>query len=306
MTSSIEKPGTLVYIDGRQVSASEAKVSVFDRGLLYGDSVFETLATRGGRPFMLTEHVRRLRRSAGLVYIDLPISDDHLCREVEEATFASNNAESYIRLTVTRGVGELGLDPSHAKGACRILIVTRLQRPAAEAYEKGVGAIVYRTQRTADATEATGAKVGNYLVAVLAMRQAKVTDANEALIVNGAGRVVEGSTSNLFFRIGNVLRTPPVSAGILSGITRELVLEAAQSLGLTVQTECPTPGELMQSEEVFITSSVREMLAVVTVDGAPIGNGTPGPTYRALWQAYQKLAAEKLAKQPCFSALPRH
>ena len=306
MTPNIEARGIQVYIDGRRVSAADAKVSVFDRGLLYGDSVFETLATRGGRPFMLTEHVRRLRRSAELVYIDLPLSDDQLCCELEEAAFASSNAESYLRLTVTRGVGELGLDPSHSEGPCRILIVTPLQRPAAEAYENGVGAIIYRTQRTAEATEATGAKVGNYLVAVLAMRQAKAVGANEALIVNGDGRVVEGSTSNLFYRVGNVLRTPPISAGILPGITRELVLEAAQALSLTVQLQCPTSAELMQSEEVFITSSIRELLAVITVDGVPIGNRLPGPTYHSLWQAYQALAAEKLAKQPRFSAPPRH
>jgi branched-chain amino acid aminotransferase len=306
LTLNIEAQGIQVYIDGRRVSAADAKVSVFDRGLLYGDSVFETLATRGGRPFMLTEHVRRLRRSAELVYIDLALSDDQMCRELEEAALASSNSESYLRLIVTRGVGELGLDPSHSEGPCRILIVTSLQRPAAEAYENGVGAIVYRTQRTAEATEATGAKVGNYLVAVLAMRQAKTTGANEALIVNAAGRVVEGSTSNLFFRVGNVLRTPPVSAGILPGITRELVLEAAQALALTVQLHCPTPVELMQSDEVFITSSIREMLAVVTVDGVPIGDRLPGPTYRALWQAYQTLAAEKLAKQPRFSVPPGH
>lgn len=302
----METRGALVYIDGRRVSAADAKVSVFDRGLLYGDSVFETLATRVGRPFMLAEHVQRLRRSAELVYIDLPFSDAQLCRELEEATFASSNPESYLRLTVTRGVGELGLDPSHSEGPCRILIVTPLHRPAAEAYANGVGAIVYRTQRTAEATEATGAKVGNYLVAVLAMRQAKTASANEALVVNAAGRVVEGSTSNLFYRVGSVLRTPPVSAGILPGITRELVLEAAQALSLTVQYQCPTPAELMQSDEVFITSSIRELLAVVTVDGVAIGNRLPGPTYRALWQAYQTLAAEKLAKQPRFSAPLRH
>jgi branched-chain amino acid aminotransferase len=306
LTPNIEARGIQVYIDGRRVSSSDAKVSVFDRGLLYGDSVFETLATRDGRPFMLTEHVRRLRRSAELVYIDLALSDQQLCCELEEATFAAGNSESYLRLTVTRGAGELGLDPSHAEGPCRILIVTPLQRPPAEAYENGIGAIVYRTQRTAEATEANGAKVGNYLVAVLAMRQAKAVGANEALIVNGEGKVVEGSTSNLFFRVGKVLMTPPISAGILSGITRELVLEAARALSLTVQFQCPTPAELMQSDEVFITSSIRELLAVVTVDGVTIGDRLPGPTYRALWQTYQTLAAEKLAKQPRFSVPPRH
>jgi branched-chain amino acid aminotransferase len=296
----MQSTGTLVYINGLRVAESDAKVSVFDRGLLYGDSVFETIATRDGRPFMLTEHVRRLRRSARLVYIDLPVSDEQLCSEIEEAASVSGNEESYLRLTVTRGVGELGLAPSSSEGACRILIVTPLHRPGPDAYDKGVSVITYRTQRTADATEASGAKVGNYLVAVLAMRQAKPAGANEALVVNAEGRVVEGSTSNVFFRRGSELVTPPVSAGILLGITRELVLEAAERLAIPVRNECPTITELTQSEEVFITSSVREMLAVVSVDGVQVGNGLPGSMYRDLWRAYREIANEKLAAQPRF------
>jgi branched-chain amino acid aminotransferase len=288
----------LVFIDGCRFSPADAKLSVFDRGLLYGDSVFETIATREGRPFMLTEHVRRLRHSAELVYIELPITEEQLCREIEQATVAAGNQESYLRLTVTRGIGELGLDPGNSQGPCRIIIVTPLHRPSADAYSKGVGAITYRTQRTAEATEATGAKVGNYLVAVLAMRLARAANANEALIVNGEGRAVEGSTSNLFFRVGKTLMTPPLSAGILPGITRELVLEAAERLGISVQNQCPTPDELMRADEVFITSSVREMLAVVSIDQRPIGDGVPGITYRELWHAYRMLANQKLAEQP--------
>lgn len=298
MISTLEAPGTLAYIDGRRCSPADAKVSVFDRGVLYGDSVFETIATRSGRPFMLTEHVRRLRRSAELVYIDLPLPDEQLCREVEQAAVESGNQESYLRVTLTRGIGELGLDPALSGEPCRIIIVTALHRPVADAYSKGVGAITYRTQRTAEATEASGAKVGNYLVAVLAMRQARSAGANEALIVNGEGRVIEGSTSNVFFRLGDTLMTPPLSAGILPGITRDLVLDAAGRLQISVQEHCPTPDELMRADEVFITSSVREMLAVVSIDQRVVGAGAPGPMYRALWQMYQLQAAEKLDAQP--------
>jgi branched-chain amino acid aminotransferase len=290
--------GILVSIDGHRVAEAEAKVSVFDRGLLYGDSVFETIATRSGRPFMLSEHVKRLRRSAELVYIDLPISDTELCSEIEHAALASGNDESYLRLTVTRGVGELGLAPNSSQGACRILIVTPLHRPSEDAYSQGVSAITYKTQRTAEATEASGAKVGNYLVAVLAMRQANAVGANEALVVNGEGRIVEGSTSNVFYRVGSELMTPPISAGILPGITRELVLAAADKLGIAQRNQCPTIAELTQSDEVFITSSVREMLAVVKVDQVPVGGGRPGTMYRDLWQAYRHLADERLAAQP--------
>ena len=290
--------GTLVYIDGHRVADSDAKVSVFDRGLLYGDSVFETIATRGGRPFMLAEHIRRLRRSAELVYIDLHADDQQMCREVELAVAASKNDECYVRVTLTRGVGDLGLDPELSQGPCRVLIVTPLHRPPAAAYLSGIRAITYKTLRTAESTEASGAKIGNYLVAVLAMRRAKLAQANEALIVNGDGRVVEGATSNLFLRVGEELLTPPVSAGILPGITRELAIEVARRLLRRLRYQCPTTEELLLADEVFITSSVRDMLPVVAIDDQIIGDGKPGPMYRELWQGYQTLADEKLAAAP--------
>ncbi len=292
--------GTLVYIDGRRVPENEAKISVFDRGLLYGDSVFETIATHGGRPFMLVEHIRRLRHSAELVYIELPVDDDTLCAEAESAVAESGNSECYLRLTVTRGIGGLGLDPSLSENSCRILIVTPLQRPPPEAYESGVSAISYRTQRTAESTEATGAKVGNYLVAVLAMRQAKPANANEALIVNSEGKVVEGATSNLFARYGHELITPPESAGILPGITRQLVLEVAERLKISVSYRCPILSELLGADEIFITSSVREILPIVKLDGRTVGDGRPGPHYRKIRLDYSSLVLEKLARSPRF------
>jgi branched-chain amino acid aminotransferase len=279
-------PSTVVSIDGRIVSKEDAKISVFDRGLLYGDSVFETIATHGGKPFMLDEHIRRLRRSAGLVYIDLPVDDEVLVREVNEALGAAGNVESYLRLIVTRGTGELGLDPSLAERPCRILIVAPLVRPAPSVYARGVGAISYRTQRMAEATEASGAKVGNYLVAVLAMRQARAVEANEALIVNAQGSVVEGATSNVFAKIDGKLVTPPESAGILVGITRQLVLGCAKQANIEVSFFSPSLEEVYDAEEVFITSSVREMLPVVKLDDRTIGSGVPGPLFRELWQRY--------------------
>ena len=292
--------GTLVYIDGRRVSEKEAKISVFDRGLLYGDSVFETIATHDGRPFMLVDHIRRLRHSAELVYIDLSVDDATLCSEVEVAVAESGNSECYVRLTVTRGIGGLGLDPSLSENSCRILIVTPLQRPLPLAYENGVSAISYRTQRTAESTQAAGAKVGNYLVAVLAMRQAKPVNANEALIVNSEGRVIEGATSNLFVRFGHELTTPPESAGILPGITRQLVLEVAERSKIVVSYRCPMLSELSTADEIFITSSVREILPIVKLDGRSVGDGLPGPLYRKIRLDYSSLVQEKLTQAPRF------
>ncbi len=292
--------GTLVYIDGQLVPERDAKVSVFDRGLLYGDSVFETLTTHAGRPFMLVEHVRRLRHSAELVYIHLAVDDDTLCREIEQAAVEAGNPESYLRLTVTRGVGDLGLDPSSSEASCRILIVTPLKRPKQEAYLRGVSAITYRTQRTAESTEASGAKVGNYLVAVLAMRQAKPSGAIEALIVNGESEVIEGATSNLFVRFGDELVTPPQSAGILVGITRQLVIELVARHGIALSYRSPSLDEIYEADEIFITSSVREILPVVKLDERTIGDAAPGPTFRRLWESFGQLVQEKLAKTPRF------
>ncbi len=276
-----------VFIDGQSVPPESASVSVFDRGLLFGDSVFETLGTHGGRLFALDEHVRRLRRSLGLVFIELEVSDQCLCEEIESAVRLSGNPESYVRVIVTRGSGELGLDPALARAPTRIIIVTPLKRPSASSYSDGVTAISYRTQRTAEATEAVGAKVGNYLVAVLAMRQARPVGANEALIVDGDGRVLEGATSNVFvYRQGRLI-TPPESAGILAGITRSVVLRLAEAEGLVIEQACPTLAEVFSADELFITSSIREMLALVRVDDHVIASGRPGPVYQALWRRFQ-------------------
>jgi branched-chain amino acid aminotransferase len=283
---------TLVVINGEAYVPEEAKISVFDRGLLYGDSVFETLGTYSGKPFALREHVRRLRHSAELVYIDLSLSDEGLSEEIAAAVVQSGNAESYVRVIVTRGSGELGLDPALAVAPQRIIIVTPLHRPAQTAYEQGVSAITYKTQRTTDETLAMGAKVGNYLVAVLAMKQAKARTANEALIVDRDGRLVEGATSNLFLVKNGQLLTPPDSAGILVGITRAVVLEAAALEGLPVAFSCPKLEDLKDTEELFITSSIRQMLAVTHVDGNPIGGAVPGPIYRRLLRRFHEVVGE--------------
>lgn len=287
---------TLVMMNGTIVAPASAQVTVFDRGLLYGDSVFETLGTYGGKPFALVEHVRRLRHSAELVFIELAPTDEELIAEITEAVRAASNVESYVRVIVTRGSGELGLDPALAVSPQRIIIVTALHRPNPKAYEEGVTAITYRTQRATDDTGAVGAKVGNYLVAVLAMKLAKPVGANEALIVDGAGRILEGATSNVFLVKDDTLVTPPENAGILSGITRQVVLEAARKEGLLVHFDCPTVADVFAADELFITSSIRQMLAVTRVDEHPIGEKTPGPVYRRLERQFHEVVREWLAR----------
>lgn len=281
---------SLVLIDGRPSSAEAAKVSVFDRGFLYGDSVFEALRTYGGRPFALERHLARLAQSAARVFIDLPVSVDQLAREVSSAIVGAGNPESYVRLTVTRGVGEaLGLDPGLSRHALRVVIVTPLKSPPAETYRDGVSVITHRTERVTDHSAAAGAKVGNYLTAVLAIREARLVDAAEALIVDARGAVLEGATSNVFAVLGDgTLVTPPESDGILLGITRETVLAVAAQLGIPIQLESLPLDVLKNASEVFVSSSIRELVPVVSVDGAPIGTGKPGPTTQRLLTAFRE------------------
>jgi branched-chain amino acid aminotransferase len=288
---------SLVLIDGRPMPPDEAKVSVFDRGFLYGDSVFEALRTYGGRPFALDRHLARLAASAARVFIDLPVSLSQIGREVESAIVGAGNAESYIRLTITRGVGEaLGLDPGLSRHALRVVIVTPLKSPPAETYRDGVAVITHRTERVTDHSAAAGAKVGNYLVAVLASREARLAGAAEALIVDGRGCVIEGSTSNVFAVLGDgTLVTPPESDGILLGITRESVLAVAAELGIPIALQSLPLDALKGAAEVFFCSSIRELVPVVSVDGSQIANGKPGPITLRLLAAFREACQRSTA-----------
>lgn len=284
--------GRAAMIDGILSPLDRAMVSVLDRGFLYGDSVFETVRTYGGRPFALERHLVRLERSAELVHIRLPVPREVLEHEVLEAVRTTGNAESYVRVMVTRGMGELGLDPSATLRPMRLVIVTPLTPPSAEVYEHGISAVTYRARRAADATPAAGAKVGNYLVAVLAVERAHASGAAEAFIVDSEDRVVEGATSNVFFVRHGALLTPPEDAGILPGITRGIVLDVAKDLGIAVELRAPGLSELGDFDEIFVSSSIRELLAVIRVDGSVVGAGSPGAVYTRLLAAFRERARE--------------
>lgn len=283
-----------VMIDGRLVPEARATVSVFDRGFLYGDSVFETIRTYGGVPFALEQHLARLKWSADRVFIPLPVSVEALDREVRSAVSAAANPESYIRVMVTRGQGAMGLDPSTTDNPLRVIIVDRFEPLPEASYEQGISAITFQTQRFGDATQAAGAKVANYLVAVLAMREARAQGAQEALIRDHTGNIVEGSTSNVFAVRGSSLVTPPESAGILPGITRGRVISAAEELGLELEYHALSSARLFEYDELFICSSLRELLPVVRVDGRPIGEGVPGSSTRALLRRFREKVSQDM------------
>jgi branched-chain amino acid aminotransferase len=288
--------GRVVMIDGAIVAPEAAKVSVYDRGFLYGDAVFEVLRTYAGVPFALDEHLGRLHRSAGRVALALPVAEGTIRAEVERAVAESRNTESYVRIVVTRGSGPLSLDPDTARDPLRVVLVEPLTPPGREAYANGIAAVTVHTRRTVDETAAVGAKVTNYLANLLAVRAAKARGAQEALILDALGRVVEGATSNVFVVNAGRARTPPESAGILPGITRAHVLVAAARLGIAVDEGELRPEDLYQADEVFITSSIRELLPVVTVDDRRVGGGLPGPVCRQLHQAFR--AAAGLGSRP--------
>jgi branched-chain amino acid aminotransferase len=283
-------------IDGRPMAPDAAKISVFDRGFLYGDSVFETLRTYGGRLFALDRHLARLSRSAERVFIELPVSVEQIGREVQSAVVGAGNAESYVRVTLTRGVGDaLGLDPGLSRHPLRVVIVTPLNAPAATVYEQGVAVVTFHGARVTDDSSASGAKVGNYLTAVLASRAMRAAGAAEALLVDRRGCVVEGATSNVFAVLADgTLVTPPESDGILLGITRETVLEVAAELGIRARLASLALDELKQASEVFVCSSIRELLPVVSIDGHAVGSRKPGPVTLRLLGAFREKCSKSV------------
>jgi branched-chain amino acid aminotransferase len=277
-----------VWIDGRSVAADEARVSVFDRGFLHGDSVFEVLRTYERVPFALDERLERLRRSARLVSIELPVGVEVLRAEVETALARAAYPEAYLRLMLTRGAAEpasVGV-PS---GARRVLLVAPLVPLPAETYELGVAVVTQRSELVGNAV-APGAKVGNYLNSILALAAARRAGAAEALLVDRSGEIFEGSSSNVFLFSKGTLVTPPEEAGILAGITRSKVLALAGAWGVPVEQRTFTPRELLAADEAFVTASIREIVPVVRVDGDAIGGGRPGDFTRRLLAGYRALA----------------
>lgn len=285
MTSQFE-----IWIDGRKIATEHAQVSVLDRGFLYGDSVFETIRSYNGHLFALDEHLQRLAQSAAQVFIELPMSLERLRQHLLQARQQSAFPECYVRVMVTRGVAALGLDPSAAAAPLLVVILAPLVPPPARDYQEGISAVTFECARPSDRTAASGAKVGNYLVAVLGQKKAADAGAKEALIMTSDGDIIEGATSNLFWFENGVLNTVPVEAGILAGITRAHVLKAAAGLGWSTRMRVPKLADLLRAEAVFITSSIREILAVVRIDGQLIGSGQVDPRVKTLHETF-RLAA---------------
>jgi branched-chain amino acid aminotransferase len=283
-------PEGIVSIDGQLFAAADARVSVFDRGFLYGDSAFEVMRTYGRRAFRERDHLERLQRSCERLLLPVTSGPAEWSVTVKRAVEASNLPECNVRVMVTRGVGPMGLDLSEARSPAVFCFALPLHPLPAEVYENGVAVGLSHAARATDGTRAVGAKTSNYLGSVLALHEVKRTGAHEAIIVGPNGEIVEGATSNVFLVRGGELATPPIEAGILAGITRKTVLELAERLGLKVQETQLHPHDLYRADEIFLTSTVREIVPVVRVDDLTVADGRPGPCARRLLEAYRAQA----------------
>lgn len=283
----------VVSINGVLFSEEDARVSVFDRGFLYGDSVFEVYRTYDGVPFAEAEHLDRLARSAERLLIPMPVTLHTLAEEAAQAHAASGNTDSYLRLVITRGSGPLTYDLTTAKDPTRVIIVAPVPTIPEAHYTEGVAVRIMQVSRPTDDKAAAGVKASNYLANLLAVHEAKQKGAHEAIITGRGGEVLEGASSNVFVVKDGRLRTPRSESGILAGITRATVLEAAHAVGLPVDEVALFPSDLYDADEVFITSSIREVVPVVKVDDCVVADGRPGPLVQQLHAAYRARIRER-------------
>ncbi len=276
-----------VWLDGRLLDQAEASIAIGDRGFLLGDGLFETMRAYAGRVFRLEAHLARLRAGAERVGIPLP---DGLKQAVLE-TVAANDAvppgDVAVRLTLTRGEAGNGLLPAEAPPSTA-LVTARPYRPDRAWYERGLAAGIARG-RLDEHSATAGLKRLGYLEAIVAMREAAAAGYQDALFLDTAGHLAEGAASNIFIVAGGSLLTPPLSCGVLPGITRAEVVELARAQGLAVREEPLEPAVLAEASEAFLTSSLRELAPLVSVDGRPVGDGRSGPTTLVLLEAYRRL-----------------
>jgi branched-chain amino acid aminotransferase len=274
-------------VNGVITPAAEARVSVLDNGFTFGDAVYETLRTYGGRPFALGRHLARLRGSAARLGFAAPADDSALTATLKALLDRAGNQESFIRLIVTRGEGDISYHFERVKTPTVVMVVKPFEGFPDHHYTEGVALSVVSIRRNHPLALDPAIKSCNLLNNVLAVREAQARGAVEAILLNQEGRVAEGASTNVFIVADGEVLTPPLSAGILHGITRDVVLEVAREAGITVREVEVTVEDLAAADEVFITSSTREVMPARSVDGRAVGHGKPGPLTRRLLEAYR-------------------
>lgn len=280
----------LVYINGQFVPAAEARISVFDHGLLYGDGVFEGIRAYNGRVFRLDAHLERLYDSAKALLLEIPLSVDEMRQAVLESLRRNQLSDGYIRLVVTRGCGDLGLDPRKCHGKATVFIIAdSIELYPEEFYERGLEVITVVTRRNLPEAINPAIKSLNYLNNVLAKIEVGQAGVLEGLMLNHEGYVAEATGDNIFIYSDERLVTPPPSVGILKGITRAAVIELAADLGIPVCEERFTRYVVYTAQECFLTGTAAEIIPVVVVDGRRIGEGVPGSVTKRLMERFRAL-----------------
>jgi branched-chain amino acid aminotransferase len=281
-----------VNVNGRITGERDAVISVFDHGFLYGEGIYETLRTYNGRPFLYDRHMRRLRRSAQMIVMELPFSDAELATRIRETTTEANlgNAEAYIRVLVTRGIGELTYDPKATPAPSLVIIIKPNVDPSADALEQGVKVCLSPILRNHPGSVNPMIKSNNLLNNALAMQEALRRGGTEAIMRNYRGELSECTQSNLFIVKNGVALTPPLDSGLLPGITREFMFEVGKDVGVEVREQVLHDADLLGADECFLTSTTKEALPIVYVDDRKIGTGKPGPVTNKLLEGFRKRA----------------
>lgn len=279
-----------IWLDGHLVDEADAKLSVFDHGVLYGDGVFEGIRFYNGRIFRLEQHIRRLFDSARAIILELPWSQEEVCEFTRQTVAANGLNDGYIRLVVTRGSGGLGLNPYLCPKPSMFIIASTIQLYPKEHYENGLSIITCATRRPAPSALMPQVKSLNYLNNVMAKVEAIQAGALEALMLNEQGYVAECTGDNLFILKDEVVHTPLISDGALDGITRAVIIELCGKLGIEVVERSLTRYDIFIADECFLTGTAAEVIPVVALDRRKIGSGQPGETTRRLLKAFHELA----------------
>jgi branched-chain amino acid aminotransferase len=287
-----------IFIDGKYYGERDAKISVFDHGLLYGDGIFEGIRAYNGRVFRLREHIDRLFWSAKAILLKIPMSRAQIMRAVVEACRKNKIRDGYVRLVVTRGVGTLGLNPNRCKNPSVIIIADKIQLYPHGTYESGMEIVTVPTTRNLHSALNPAIKSLNYLNNIMAKIEALNAGCEEAVMLNAEGFVAECTGDNIFIVKGGQLLTPPLSAGALYGITRRVVMEIAEESGLKVAEPNLTRYDLFNADECFLTGTGAEIVPVVKIDGRVIGRGKPGPVTQKLVGRYHALT--KVSGEPIY------
>jgi len=282
-----------IYISGRYYSREDAKISVFDHGLLYGDGVFEGIRVYNNRVFRLQEHLFRLYESARAIALTIPIPLEQLRRDTLATLRRNGLSDAYIRLVVTRGEGNLGLDPFACRDPRIIIITDKIALYPREFYEKGLSVITAATQRNLPEAVNPRIKSLNYLNNILAKIEAVTSGVEEAIMLNSFGLVSECTGDNIFSICRGIVLTPPISMGVLEGIARNVVVGLARQHNIPVKQVVMTRHDLFIAEESFLTGTAAEIVPVVKIDGRLIGDGKPGPITRKLMEWYHGLTREE-------------